>query len=720
MKKRFTFLTTVLLFSLMAFSQSNLNEDFEQSTTLPSSWTFIFDGEQEEDDELGAEIWVDDDEGYYSGRANSGDNSAWIYFQYCMDENAKIYMISPKLRVNSEDDVFSFYMFVDNYAENEGRFHLYVSTTGKEKEDFSSESLLDLETADMYTGFEQYEVSLADFVGEEIYVAFVFEDYCAYTYYFIDDVTGPELVDGQGGNNDACFEITSLPFEQNFDDVEYNTIPDCWKWIGYSFYGDMFYPTVLVNGYANTNWLAFMGMDGTEEMVVSLPKLADNIDLRTLKLNLDVTNYGSGSLVVGVMEDAEDINTFTPVSIIEPDYYIWTESEVSFADYDGDGKYISLRVGYPYETDYVFVGVENIVLDYAFNPNTVYDTIEQTICANDYYHFKDEDLNISGTYFDTVSEEDGNLEIEVLILTVNPVYDTLIEATINSDSVYAENGFYEDQEGEYLLEFVTVDGCDSIVMLNLQVIPVELPCENTDSVINVDISENSTYTFNGTEYSEAGTYTVILQTTEGCDSLITLNINIIPAIKDTIEESICYGEVFDEFDFNINTLDYQNVYQVLTFSQNLQSSLGYDSISTLVLTVNPTYETIIHDTADIFSLEEEMIEVTEQTLSSVNGCDSVITTYYHYNPAGLNSYENQVSFSLYPNPTVQNAVLTLMGLREDAKIMITDGQGRLIKTAILPKGQQTKELELADLPVGVYYLRIQTSDFVKTEKIIKK
>lgn len=513
MKRKFVLLTTLLAFAFIGYGQNTLNENFEASSSLPSDWTFILDGVQEQANVLEVAIWNDDPNSndYYSGRALSGENSAWILFQYCMDDNAKIYMISPKLKVTSANNSFVFNMFVDNFSPYAGKFSVLVSTSSNAKEDFNSASLLEVETADLFTGWEQYEVDLSTYNGQEIYVAIVFSDPGAYTWFFVDDITGPELAP-QTTVNDTC-KVTSLPFSENFDNWDYATVPDCWSWIGYDFYQGMYYPTTLVNGYNHTNWLAFLGIEGTETMVVSLPRLADNINVNTLNLNLDATNYGTGKLVVGVMNNPDSINTFIAVDTITPLNDVWTNYNVNFSEYIGTGKYISLRVGVPYDNDYVFVGVENLVLDYVSNPNATYDTILENICQGESFTFDGEELTESGVYFDTISvQENGMSEIQVLILSVNPSYTQTINDTIAEGETYTLNGFNESQSGQYTLALQTINGCDSIIVLNLTV-------ETSSSVDEVTKESNFTI------YPNPAKEKLFINTLEKNANVIITNIN---------------------------------------------------------------------------------------------------------------------------------------------------------------------------------------------------
>ncbi|MBR1769344.1 MAG: T9SS type A sorting domain-containing protein, partial [Bacteroidales bacterium] len=64
--------------------------------------------------------------------------------------------------------------------------------------------------------------------------------------------------------------------------------------------------------------------------------------------------------------------------------------------------------------------------------------------------------------------------------------------------------------------------------------------------------------------------------------------------------------------------------------------------------------------------------------------------------------------------------LSVKGLNEDATIILTDQQGKVISTTKLANGSEIAEIETTTLASGVYYVRIQTANAVRTEKLIKK
>jgi len=75
------------------------------------------------------------------------------------------------------------------------------------------------------------------------------------------------------------------------------------------------------------------------------------------------------------------------------------------------------------------------------------------------------------------------------------------------------------ESGEYVFVYETVDGCDSTVFLTV------LNFEDEESVLQTSICEGESVIVNGVEYLTAGTYFQEFETVEGCDSLVVIEIN---------------------------------------------------------------------------------------------------------------------------------------------------------------------------------------------------
>ncbi len=196
----------------------------------------------------------------------------------------------------------------------------------------------------------------------------------------------------------------------------------------------------------------------------------------------------------------------------------------------------------------------------------------------------------------------------------------------------------------------------------------EEPCTPTSSTTDVTVCYGETYEFNGQTYNATGTYTATLTNAAGCDSVATLNLTVRPA-NAPIEETVT---------LNNDELPY-------TWRGEQYTEFGTYTVAG----------------------EDE------------NGCpQEYVLTLVHN--SGIAEVENEYSIALYPNPTSENATLSVKGLNEEATVIVTDQAGRVISTSKLALGQETMEVETTKLASGVYYIRIQTANSVRTEKLIKK
>ncbi len=73
---------------------------------------------------------------------------------------------------------------------------------------------------------------------------------------------------------------------------------------------------------------------------------------------------------------------------------------------------------------------------------------------------------------------------------------------------------------------------------------------------------------------------------------------------------------------------------------------------------------------------------------------------------------------IYPNPAKDKATLSLTGLTANAKIIVSDLQGRIIQTEDLQAGSETYELNTSNYASGVYYIHIQCGKDTNTQKLV--
>ena len=156
-------------------------------------------------------------------------------------------------------------------------------------------------------------------------------------------------------------------------------------------------------------------------------------------------------------------------------------------------------------------------------PGVLTSTTNQTICSNQLpYSWNGKSYTSAGTYNDTLTSTAGCDSIAILVLAVNPVVSSTTNQTICSNQLpYSWNGNNYTSAGTYNDTLTSAAGCDSIAILVLTVNPV------VSSTTNQTICSNQLpYSWNGNNYTSAGTYNDTLTSAAGCDSIATLNLII--------------------------------------------------------------------------------------------------------------------------------------------------------------------------------------------------
>ena len=244
-----------------------------------------------------------------------------------------------------------------------------------------------------------------------------------------------------------------------------------------------------------------------------------------------------------------------------------------------------------------------------------------TICMGEGYEFANNTLSVAGTYYDTILVDGLCDSLVQLDLTVLPDVFSITYADICEGESYLFNGDFYLAAGEYsdTLFNATTNGCDSIIVLDLS---VHTP---SSEELEVSICEGQSYTFNGQELSQTDVYVDTLENFYGCDSVLTLHLTALPILLDTIRATICEGNTY--------YFGNQGYSQSGTYQQSFISSTGCDSTVTLLLSIEPKFSTEIYDTicrGDAYFFAGYYY--TEQGIfpkyyTSINGCDSVVTLH---------------------------------------------------------------------------------------------
>ena len=247
------------------------------------------------------------------------------------------------------------------------------------------------------------------------------------------------------------------------------------------------------------------------------------------------------------------------------------------------------------------------------------DTIATTICDGDTYPFDGSNLSKSGIYYADLISQYGCDSSLVLLLDVLPtVYDT-VDTKICYGDGYNFGSQVLTNSGKYIETFSSSSGCDSVVTLNLEVL------NQIVEDLFVQICSGSSYEFNGVQYSESTSQTATFASSLGCDSVVTLNLAVLDQIETFVSLDLCTG---DQYQFGDSMITMSGIY-----ADTLVSTKGCDSIATVELIFHPTYMDSIEVTicdGESFTLENQTVTdpgYHDFQLNSVFGCDSVITVH---------------------------------------------------------------------------------------------
>ncbi|MDO5760205.1 MAG: DUF4465 domain-containing protein [Bacteroidota bacterium] len=249
----------------------------------------------------------------------------------------------------------------------------------------------------------------------------------------------------------------------------------------------------------------------------------------------------------------------------------------------------------------------------------------------------------------------------------------------------------------------------------------ELPTPPATATLTETVCYGETFTFNGQTYNATGTYTTTVTGQNGdCDTNYTINLTVLPQNTATLTETVCYGETFT---FNGQTYNATGTYTTTVTGQNGDCDTNYTINLTVREENTPINEEVTLSSSEFpYTYHGETYtaygsySVTEE---DEYGCDQVYNLTLVAN-SGIAEIAEGLTISLYPNPTKANATLKVNGLNEQATIIITDQQGRVISSKVLPQGVDSMEVETDNLASGVYYIRVQTANTIRTEKLIKQ
>jgi hypothetical protein len=224
----------------------------------------------------------------------------------------------------------------------------------------------------------------------------------------------------------------------------------------------------------------------------------------------------------------------------------------------------------------------------------------------------------SGIYVDTLENSMGLDSIIAVELTILESTSSFQSArSCDEPYLWEVNGQTYTESGVYNATLVNAAGCDSNITLALQIGETRF-AEQTKNVCDF-----YTWPINGRTYTESGLYKDTINTLVGCDSIITLNLTIRNSSSSLEEVQVC-----DSFQWEVNGLTY---YESGMYVENLINAAGCDSIVTLDLTIlENSFNSIVEFACDSFLWElngQTYLQsgIYRDTISNIAGCDSIVS-----------------------------------------------------------------------------------------------
>ncbi|MCP4122993.1 MAG: hypothetical protein GY751_14675, partial [Bacteroidetes bacterium] len=200
-------------------------------------------------------------------------------------------------------------------------------------------------------------------------------------------------------------------------------------------------------------------------------------------------------------------------------------------------------------------------------------------------------------------------------ITISTPPDTtdLFQTICDGDTTWVGSQFFTES-GIYTEDLISHAGCDSIVTLNLTVLPLDT------IYLQQTICEGDSFSYLDSTYYLTGNYWHTLTTTQNCDSLVVLELEVLEPVDTSFSTSICSGDSYSVGDSTFTNSGNYTIH--LLSSQNCDSTV-YLSLSVLDIV------------ADIQVTDTITCTITEVLLDGSNSSLGPEITYFWTSPDAI-------------------------------------------------------------------------------------
>ena len=231
----------------------------------------------------------------------------------------------------------------------------------------------------------------------------------------------------------------------------------------------------------------------------------------------------------------------------------------------------------------------------------------------------------SGSFADVLTAANGCDSTVITNLTVRPAITHSQSFTVCHGGSVTVGGIIHNTTGIFVDLFTAFNGCDSTVTTNLTVSPAITQTQT------VTVCHGGSITVGGIVHNTTGSFVDVLTAANGCDSTVTTNLTVSPAITHTQTMTVCAGGSITVGGIVHNTTG--------TFVDVLTAANGCDSTVTTNLTVSPaithsqTITVCAGASVNVGGIIHNSTGIFVDVLTAFNGCDSSVTTHLTVSPA---------------------------------------------------------------------------------------
>lgn len=367
--------------------------------------------------------------------------------------------------------------------------------------------------------------------------------------------------------------------------------------------------------------------------------------------------------------------------------------------------------------------------------------VDVTICPGGSYTLPDGVVATTPGVYNTILQNVNGCDS--LIQTTLAYFDPIppVEVSVGlcpGESYTLPNGQVVSAPGVYEVTLVAPSGCDFMVLTTIEGLLSSV------NVVDVDLCPGETYTLpNGQVVNTAGTYDVEYVGVNGCDSIVrtvveqldtpivwgddlilcpgylyilpngdtaTSGVYDLPYTAPNGCEGIMKIEILALPFFEVETVDIQ--------SDNGQGN-GSISLSNVSGGAGPDYHYVWSNGETGPAIDSLTAGIYVVTITDLLGCDTVLT---YSITVGVNDPIPGLHFSLSPNPFSDRIQITLV-LEQPSntrfEIRLNDALGRHCKTVSLQAGE-SRTIDTADLPAGIYIVQLLENERVVSSRRVMK